>query len=143
MITNRQRHGQTDFTNFYKTCVERCNVRLSAVRGTQQWLPISQRMTVETDVLLSLSETAAVSWRFLSLVANCSKLELPPPETSGRRGKNVVTRVDGTSSVVVFVERRRRALLRAFICLPRKPISQLRFDYDTTMPRRIRLRRKL
>ena len=51
--------------NLRNTCVERCNVRLSAVCGTQQWLPISQRMTVGTDVLLSLSETAVVSCRLV------------------------------------------------------------------------------
>jgi len=46
----------------------------------QQWLPISQRMTVGTDVLLSLSKTAAGG---LSLEANCSRLKLPPPKKLG------------------------------------------------------------
>ena len=47
-----------------------------------QLLPSSLRMIVGTEqnVLLSLAETAAVSWRLLSLVTDCSKLEMLPLE---------------------------------------------------------------
>jgi len=44
-LSHQGRYRDT-LQNLYKKCVERCNVRLSVFRGMQQWLPISQRMTL-------------------------------------------------------------------------------------------------
>ena len=67
--------------NLCKTCVERCNVRLSAVRGTQQLLPISQRMTVGTDCL---------SPKLQQWVGGCCRLWHTVPSSSCRHQKRPV-----------------------------------------------------
>ena len=60
MTLSHQDRCRGTLQNLCKMCVERCNVRLSAVHEMQQWLPISQRMTVGTDVLLSFVAVNAV-----------------------------------------------------------------------------------
>jgi len=54
-----------------------------SAEGEVQQRFISLKTTAGTDVLLSLAKNAAVIWQLLSLVADCSRLEMLLLETPG------------------------------------------------------------
>jgi len=75
-----------------------CQKFVSTDCELQQLLLVSLSATATgTRVILPHTETAAVSWRFLPLVAECSKLELLPLETPGHRWWTIVSSVHVTS----------------------------------------------